>query len=114
MVTLTVDNSSCLIVGLDATKFKRLSHAMSYTIDSDRAGYGGPKYRRKLLTARGEFPTGLLYIAKAILKQFKIPYRLLEKRIEPTGISGKFKIALSYDPYPEQELAALYAGIKKR
>jgi hypothetical protein len=64
---------------------------MSYTLAADGAGYGGLKYRRKLLTARGEFPTGILYIAKAMLNKFKIPYKVLDNRVLPKSTLGMFK-----------------------
>jgi hypothetical protein len=88
-IKIIVDNSTCRALDLPVKHFEALRNLMSYM--EDTGGYGAPKYRRHLMTAKGEFPTGLLPILKKYLVRHKIYYNIVDNRIVPTRCEGMFK-----------------------
>ncbi len=115
MLKLRIDNSVCKLEGLTPTQLKELKALLSYTADP-QAAYFAQAYntRRYLISQRGEFPTGLLYLVEGYLKRFKFAeadIRVQDVRKVPTQLLGanRFELKLPYTPYPEQIVAAVAA-----
>ncbi len=102
MIDVIIENSMSRVVGLTDTQFKALRNVLSYSIDS-QAAYFSSAYQTKryLLSKKGEFPTGLLYLVKESL--FKTPsVRYIDRRTLPKPRHGLFTMSLVHEPYPEQ------------
>jgi len=93
MITITVNNVSCKIVGqIDEKHVSSLDKMMSYDhpgylfMTGSRGGYGaGGRFggwdgRVRLLNNAGEFPVGLLPIAEEYLKENGIQYTVVDAR----------------------------------
>lgn len=87
---------------------------MSYDIGSQAAYFSNSMHSRKrsLLGARGDFPTGLLYIVEKFLA--KTPHVVKDARVEPTQPERRFYSKRSFTPYAEQKGAAAACLIEKR
>ena len=103
MIRLTIDNSMCRIEGLPIKAHKSLGHLLSYKVQS---GQYRRFFYRSLLTKKGDFPTGLLYLTRNFLKTQGIKYVVLDKRKKPESKKGLFTLKLPYAPYLEQKAAA--------
>lgn len=116
MIVIHVDNSSCLIQGLSVEHHRSLSELLSYTLNPTArffSGGYGPK-KQSLLTKRGEFPTGLLYLVGRFLEKNSLPFRSVDLRRAVKPQVGLFQISLPYPPYADQEAAAEAArGLKR-
>lgn len=113
MIRVDVYNSESLITGLTAGEHKELSDLMSYTLDPQAAYFSGSwRNKRTLLSKRGEFPTGLLYIAGEYIEGSE--FECVDHRTLPKPRPGLFNLSLPYTPYPEQEAAAEAARRFKR
>lgn len=111
---LTIGNSLCRLEGLTVPEFKALRALLSYSEDPKKSYYGGgfKSNRRYLISKRGEFPTGLLYITKKWLSG-KL-YETVDTRVKPkcrrhSGWETLFIPGSHPTPYPEQTNAALVA-----
>ena len=105
MIKLIVDNSICRLEGLTGELEKELKELLSYSIDSQAAFFAKNYHtKRSLLSKRGEFPTGLLYLVKRHLK--KGQYELKDARKIPKPRGKLFELQLKHTPYPEQIEAA--------
>lgn len=107
-VTLTIDNSISKIDGLTSDDVKSLSKDLSYS-QNPQASYFSKSYSSQkisLLTKRGDFPTGLLYLVHDYLYKNHILYTVKDLRIPPSP-QKSFPIAtLLHTPYPTQKNAA--------
>ena len=94
---------------------KELKELLSYSLDS-QAAYFAKAYRtkRSLLTKRGEFPTGLLYLVHACFVRNHTYYQLEDIRKVPEKRPGLFTMQSKQTPYPEQLEAAKAAVDYKR
>jgi len=100
VITVTIGNSYSKITGLSPHQDKELRNLLSYTVGGSSAyfsGYGPRK--RSLLSKRGEFPTGLLYLVKAYLQDpdfSESPRKLkfIDTRRKPKSTLGMFKLRL--------------------
>ncbi len=112
MITLTIDNSTCKLEGLNGKQEKELKELLSYSIDAQAAYFSGSTWNKKrsLLTKRGEFPTGLAYIVQAYFKG-KIEYKDLRV---PPKVQKLFVMKKDFTPYPEQIEAAEAAAWASR
>ncbi len=102
MIDVIIENSMSRVVGLTDTQFKALRNVLSYSIDS-QAAYLSSAYQTKryLLSKKGEFPTGLLYLVKESLS--KTPsVRYIDRRALPKPRHGLFAGQLGHEPYVEQ------------
>lgn len=113
---LKIDNSTCLIEGYTQAQFKELRELLSYSDDPKAKFYAGHKFSAKkfLITKRGEFPTGLLYLVKDWLKANKLQAEVKDVRIVPNKVKTPFVLNLGHTPYPEQEKAAYVCEAKTR
>lgn len=115
MLKLTIDNSTCKLEGLTPMQFKKLKEAMSYSINPSAAYFSG-SYRvtRSLITPRGEFPTGLLYVLDEFLNGKPIDVQVDNKRIRPVSKSLGLISKFEYEPYQEQREASIMAQVYSR
>lgn len=69
MIKLIIDNSLSKIEGISQAQFKELRELLSYNLAPQASYFAGGhrSNKRYLLSARGEFPTGLLYIVEKYL-----------------------------------------------
>lgn len=110
MVTLVLGNSYCRVLGLSPENTKRLKYLLSYDIGDSAAYYSNSFHNRKrsLLTKRGEFPSGLLYIVKKFLSKAK--YEVKDNRVKPSR-PHKFKLNMTHAPRIGQK-ASSEAAVK--
>lgn len=88
---------------------------MSYRVPSmGVVNYKDPRSKRHLMTKRGDFPTGLLYIAWRFFAAERIKPEIKDRRFAPIRRSKPLQMTLAVTPYPEQEKAAYHAYICKR
>lgn len=117
MIVLTIDNSYSRIEGLTSEQHKKLREVLSYKID-DSARYFSGSFRsskRYLISARGDFPTGLLYLVEGYLNESDLFYKEVDRRIAPKASINAFQIDLKGKvAYPEQEAAAEAANAFQR
>jgi superfamily II DNA or RNA helicase len=109
MVTLTIDNSTCRIEGLPRRRSAELKKLLSYATDPKAAFFSKSSWRGKqsLLSKRGSFPTGLLYIVDAFLARFKkAKIQRHDIRVRPVPRSAITRASLGHRPRPEQIDAA--------
>jgi len=120
MIELVIGNSTSQLLGLSIKEYNEVKELMSYTLDP-KAQYYSKSFgsgKKTLLTKKGEFPTGLLYIAEKWLtgqtkglqtaKDFSTDLRTRPPK-------GKmFDLILPHDPYEEQVSAATMASVKGR
>lgn len=106
IIKLTIDNSTCRLEGLSGKQEKELKELLSYTIDAQAAYFSNRTWKRKqsLLTKRGEFPTGLLYIVVKYLDKEKV--YTTDLRVRPKELDATLIAKLEHAPYPEQVEAA--------
>lgn len=62
-----------------------------------------------LLTKRGAFPTGLLYLVEDYLKKHKLNHTKSDKRVCPTAPDNGYRFNLPFEPYYEQLRASCVA-----
>ena len=104
---LTIGNSSSRVEGLDTSQFQSLRKLLSYKINAAGAYFSGaPSRERYLLSARGEFPTGLVYLVYQWVIDTKTPLAIEDTRKCPKWLPGLFALKLNHTPYPWQEDAA--------
>lgn len=113
---LFINNSICKFIGLNSQQFKELAEIMSYRIDPQTVYFSSDarKGKRYLLNKHGEFPTGLLYLAKAWIEKKRLPVEILDDRAPPMPQDGLFTLRLPHTPYPEQIEAAEACSAFKR
>lgn len=107
MVTVNINNSLSQIEGLTITDHASLKKILSYNVTSG-SSFMTWKFgviTRSLLTKKGGFPTGLLYLVKQFLKTNNIPHTLIDHRRQPKGPAYVSKLTLPFTPYAEQEKA---------
>jgi superfamily II DNA or RNA helicase len=103
MVSITIGNSSCKIIGLDQDNSSKLKKLLSYVPANNNYGMAHI-YRRYLISARGEFPTGLLYLVQDYLRKNKLAFKCIDTRVKPVSKPG-FVAQLGVVPHPEQKEA---------
>lgn len=107
---ITIGNSVSKIEGLTIKQFKELREILSYSPDPKAAYFGGGHRgsRRYLLSKRGDFPTGLLYLVRRYFKGQKVQW--VDTRIRPRtrqdAPGSLFIEGMRPTPYPEQMAAA--------
>jgi superfamily II DNA or RNA helicase len=109
MIHLELGNSECSITGLSIQQHKELKDILSYTLNPTARFFGGGYGPRKqsLLSTKGKFPTGLLYLVEKYLLDKRIdPYSEHDNRRIPEAIEGLFTLSLGVTPYKEQIEAA--------
>lgn len=91
---LTVGNSLCKIEGYNQEQFKELRALLSYTSDPKAQFYAGFRgsNRKYLITKRGDFPTGLLFMV--LEWAAGKPLELVDQRVRPKSKKGMFKLVL--------------------
>jgi superfamily II DNA or RNA helicase len=109
MVKVTIGNSVSKLEELSLQQFKELRDILSYQSTPQQRyfsrSYGnGVKY---LLSKRGEFPTGLLYLVETYFSGFGVTYN--DTRRVPVPYNEEIPLVLGYTPYLEQIDAALTA-----
>lgn len=110
---IQIDNSECKIEGLSVLQHKSLSAVLSYVVNPTAhffAGGYGPK-RQSLLSKRGTFPAGVLYLVKAWCAQNKLTPDVKDLRIIPLSKPNLFNANIAFSPYPDQ-LEAAEAAVK--
>ncbi len=113
MIKIDIYNSESRITGLAPSEHKELADLMSYTIDPQAAYFSNSwRNKRTLLSKRGEFPTGLTYIAAEYVIGTDI--EVIDHRTLPEACPGLFDLSFPYAPYPEQKAAAEAAKRFKR
>lgn len=107
MITLTIGNSGCQILGLETYHFKRLRVLLSY-MDDPKKSYFNPyaSLKRYLIHTSGKFPTGLLYLVERYIESEGLVVDKQDNRQPPASRGKLFTLSLSYPPYPEQIAAA--------
>lgn len=111
MIKVEINNSKCVITGLDKEHFKALKQLMSYKIN-DQASFHTRKYHsnaspiRYLLSNNGSFPTGLLYLLDIFSSVYKLNIIKEDLRVKPNSIKNTFHLRLNVTPYIEQTQAA--------
>ncbi len=65
---------------------------------------------RQMMTRRGDFPTGLLYLVENYLKKHQLKHAKNDTRKRPNALQGFPRLRLPFDPYPEQAEAAVAAA----
>lgn len=108
MIKLTINNSYSKIEGLNLKQEQELKVLMSYTLPQNVihfSGRYGPQ-TKTLLSKRGDFPTGLLYIVSNFLYGNNYNHVTQDNRIQPKSNSNFPQLKLSFKPYVEQEEAA--------
>lgn len=113
---LKIDNSICVIEGYTQAQFKELRDLLSYSDDPKAKFYAGHRFSAKkfLITKRGEFPTGLLYLVQDWAKVKKLNIDVKDVRVKPAKVKKPFVLNLPHSPYPEQEKAAYICETKTR
>ncbi len=108
MIKITVGNSVSRIEGLTDSQLKAVRKITSYSVDSSAAYFSGSGHNtsRHLMSKRGEFPTGLLYLVRAWAKICSPDSVMLDHRTRPLGRQGLFSLSLPHTPYVEQNEAA--------
>lgn len=85
MITIEVNNSYSKVIGLNADQFQVLRSVLSYETNAGTQFYtGGRVFKRYLLSAKGEFPTGLLKTVVQSMNREKLPYKTKDLRKRPT------------------------------
>jgi superfamily II DNA or RNA helicase len=116
MIEVRVGNSDCLIVNLSIKQHKALSNRLSYTINEQAQFFSGNYFNNKisLLSKKGVFPTGLLYIVYDYLKEFNLQFKAYDTRVKPVKQNLQIKANLTFSPYKEQHDAAIAAKTATR
>lgn len=83
---------------------KGLKDLLSYELDKSASYYSGNwRTKRCLLTRRGEFPSGLLYLVQSFLG--REPHAITDLRKIPQYKQNLFTLKMDFHPYPEQVTA---------
>lgn len=103
MIEMVIGNSECSILGLSVPQFKQLREILSYTPDPSSSYYSGRRPSKSyLISTKGVFPTGLLYLVQEYLKNNQLNHVSNDTRIAPKAQGGLFHMRLGLTPYPEQ------------
>lgn len=103
MIVLNINNSECRILGLSVVQFKELQIILSYEIPIEKSYYSGNPYKKtSLLSSKGFFPTGLLYLVEGYLKTKSLQVDVKNHCVRPTPVRDRFKARLKIVPYLEQ------------
>ncbi len=105
MIHLRVNNSTSQLISLSIKEYAEVKELMSYTLDP-KAQYYSKSFgsgKKTLINKKGEFPTGLLYIAEKWL--LGKPHITDDQREVPIS-KGIIKLTLPHEPYIEQVEAA--------
>lgn len=103
---LTIGNSMSKIEGYSQAQFNELRALLSYTSDPQAQFYAGFRgaNRKYLISKRGEFPTGLLYLVEEWAAGKAVERK--DTRIAPKRLAKALVARLGHTPYPEQVAAA--------
>lgn len=113
LIKLIVGNSACKIDGLPVEHYNALRKLLSYTPETSDYGMAH-LYRKYLISKRGEFPTGLLYIVEDYLSKAKLKFSLTDTRIAPKRDLKGFNATIPFPPHKEQKEAGEAAMLQKR
>lgn len=104
MISLSIDNSGCRILGLGPEMYTKLKELLSYRISAQEHYYTGmwnsPK--RTLLEKGGVFPTGLLPKVIQFIQENKLVVGISDRCVEKAPGSGLLTLSATYPPYPDQ------------
>lgn len=104
MITLSIDNSTCVIGDLSRAQLGSLRVLLSYREETYTPG--GYKIRLKpLITSRGEFPTGLLYLVDGWLQAHTVRHTRNDRRRRPKARHKLFTLGKHPTPYQDQNAA---------
>lgn len=103
MISLEIDNSVSHIKNLTREQTFELRELLSYTIPDNYFSGRHISNKRYLLTKKGSFPTGLLYLVQRWLKKHK--HVALDLRKVPGTSKWLYNVALPHAPYPSQTKA---------
>lgn len=104
MVILDINNSYSQVKGLTSSQFRELRELLSYKDDS-KAFYANTVSRpRRLIDAKGNFPTGLVYRVLVYFDDNDIEYQVSNNCKQPVK-KLKFKCSLPHLPTEDQNLA---------
>lgn len=97
MIKLKLGNSFSKIEGLTAVQFKALREKLSYSLDPKAQYFGGGyNTKRYLISARGDYPSGLQYLVDDYLVSLGAGVwsfvERLDTRIRPNSKDGLFKL----------------------
>lgn len=107
MITLKINNSYSQILNLTTDQFKLLRKDLSYTVNSTGSYYAKQfQHKKYLISTRGDFPTGLLYIVMRFITINNLKTTIIDNRIAPKPFINAPKLKLTLTPYPEQIDAA--------
>lgn len=108
MLSLLIGNSVCKLSNTPKEVFADLRELLSYRVNS-HGSFGGKlshyPSKRYLLTKRGEFPTGLLYLVEDYLQAAGVVHAVKDARKRPAASPGRFSLTLPISPYADQENA---------
>lgn len=107
---LVIDNSVCKLEGMTPKAYADLKKILFYEIDQQQAYFSRSWSRKRyLIDAKGQFPTGLLYLVEGYLRD-KI-YERIDHRRRPEPRQGLFVMSKHPMPYPEQ-IDAMAASVR--
>ncbi len=118
MVVLKICNSTCTITGLMPQRFQSLRSASSVRQKTGRMvrGKSGKRFPETrttyMIDKRGEFSTGLLYLVEEFLQAKNLKYEISDLRRVPKlnqFPEDKVPATYAFEPYPEQDEAAIAA-----
>lgn len=103
---VTIGNSMSKIEGYSQAQFNELRSLLSYTSDPKAQFYAGFKgaNRKYLISKRGEFPTGLIYLVEDWASGKGVTFA--DTRVRPRPLKKPLVATLKHRPYDEQARAA--------
>jgi superfamily II DNA or RNA helicase len=112
---LIINNSISKLENLTVEQYHSLRKVLQYRLAATSSYFsadptGGIRY---LIDKKGNFATGLLYLAKEWLLSSKLPHHVEDKRIQPRGKERPYRMNLEVTPYQEQIQGAA-AALKHR
>lgn len=113
---LIIGNSFCKLEGFTSEGLKPLRSLLSYRITGSAAYYAQHNPIRHLMTAKGQFPTGLLSRVYEYFSRNNLhgQIELVDSRRVPEASKALFTMSNYPTPYPEQEAACIAAIALKR
>lgn len=119
MLVAKIGNSVCSVSGFTVSQLKELRDRMSYTVvGKTRYASRFGSTRKFLLSKRGDFPTGLLYILEEYARETRTPVSWNDTRVRPAmrqlGLETMFVDPDGLTPYVEQREAAEAAAREGR
>lgn len=114
MIKTTVGNSMSRVQGLSKEQFRALREVLSYRVDAQGSHFSGywKNPKRHLLSARGDFPSGLIPLVLENIK--KLPHEIIDLRVKPRTNPGAFVLSPSVAPRSYQRRAVATLVLSER